>query len=141
VTLRTAPIDPYSPLSGYYVTLAYEAVSPVVDLSRPGGGLGFQEGDRLWVTVERDEPFWRSVSITRERPPETEGRVSMRGRWMGWRAAIDGAGRLYIPEAKRERVAQLMREAQGRGLVDLRVGPDGFCSVLRLRVGGEVFGD
>ena len=81
------------------------------------------------------------VAVTVERPAPAPDRVSMRAHWSGWRASIDGADRLYIPETQRERVAALLRAANQHGLADLVVSADGDVALVRLRVGGETFGE
>ena len=141
VTLATRPVDPYDPLAGYYVTLAYaiEVVAPTTvaaaaDLAKLGNA------DPVWLEVAPAEPAWTLVKIHRERP-KTRNKVFIRGRWRRSHARLDGASRLYIPEDERDDVADALDKAKGRGLVDLKVGPDGTAVVLRLRVGGQTYGD
>jgi uncharacterized membrane-anchored protein len=144
VTLETRPVDPYDALSGYYVALAYAAEtgdmenedSAAADRTRRDAG-----GGEAWVTVERCEPAWKPVSATRERPAPVEGRVTIRARWRWSRARIESASRLYLPETQRERAEARLREAKGIGLVDLRVDEGGYAVPMRLRVGGETFGE
>jgi len=136
VTLRTAPVDPYDPLAGYYVTLAYE-----VEQLAPADRERLGPTGPVWITVRAAEPAWQGVAVTVERPAPAPDRVSMRAHWSGWRASIDGADRLYIPETQRERVAALLRAANQHGLADLVVSADGDVALVRLRVGGETFGE
>ncbi len=136
VTLWTAPVDPFDPLSGYYVTLSYEVERSAQAV---GGQLGTEQP--MWITVQEAETAWQFAGASIERPSPAPDRVSLRAHWSGWRASIDGAHRLYIPETQRDRVAELLRTAKARGLVDLRVGEGGDVAVLRLRVGGETFGE
>lgn len=131
VTLWTAPVDPYDPLSGYYVTLSYEVEQAA----------GAERAGPVWITLRKDAPAWQRVEVTVERPAPAADQVSVRAHWSGWRLSIDGAGRLYIPETQRDRVAELLAAAQQRGLVDLMVGEGGDVALLRLRVGGETFGE
>ena len=65
VTLWTAPVDPFDVLSGYYVTLGYEAEQLPNDRD---GFRGLSNADDLWITVRRDEPAWTPVGVTIERP-------------------------------------------------------------------------
>jgi len=143
VTLRTAPVDPYDFMSGYYLVLQYEVEEPPRELVPPD----LVDGDRVWLVVRRAEPAWELVEVAGRRPEPREGHVALAARWTSnsWRgtgrAEIDGAGRVYVPETRRERAEELTRTAGKRGLVDLRVGPDGTVAVIRLRVGEESFGD
>ncbi len=134
IALETEPVDPFDPLSGYYVTLAYVAERP------PGGASTFEMNEALWVTVERAEPAWTPVSVTRERPAPHPDRVSILGRWDGRRARIEGASRFFIPEDRRMEIEDLLAASGRRGLVDLRVGSDGTPALFRMRVGGRSFG-
>ena len=136
VTLWTAPVDPYDPLSGYYVTLGYEVEASALVVREQLGTEG-----TVWITVRQKTPAWEFVAVTVDRPAPAPDEVSMRASWSGWRATLDGASRLYIPETQRDRVAALLNEARQRGLVDLRVGEGGDVAVLRLRVGGVTFGE
>jgi len=137
VTLRTAPVDPFDLLSGYHLVLRYEVESPPERLLPHG----LRDGDRIWLIVRRAEPAWELEAVTRERPEPSADRVALPARWDGWRATIDGAGRIYVPETQRARAERLARTAQERGLVDLRVGGDGTVALLRLRIGGASFGE
>ena len=137
VTLRTTPVDPYDLMSGYYLVLRYEVEQPPASLLPKG----LRRGDRLWLVVRRGEPAWELAAVARERPEPAADHVALPARWDGSRAAIDGADRVYVPEAQRGRAEQLQRENQSRGLVDLRVGSDGTVAVLRLRIGNASLGD
>jgi len=136
VALWTAPVDPYDVLSGYYVTLTYEAEAVSTRDEHK-----FQKDDDVWVTVRRGDPAWTQVSVRSERPAASPDEISLRARWIGWRAEIVNAGRLYIPETERDRASKLLSDAKGRGLVDLKVDADGGVSVMRLRVGDATFGE
>jgi uncharacterized membrane-anchored protein len=137
VTLRTEPVDPYDLLSGYYMTLTYEVEQPDSRLVPRG----LEPGERVWLELERGNPAWRLTGVSREQPAPKQDRVSVPARWRHARAEIEGAGRLYIPEAQRERAERLNRESSGRGLVDLMVGADGTVAVLRLKLGDKTFGE
>lgn len=137
VTLRTAPVDPYDVLSGYYVTLRYEAEIP---LQEPGA----RDGSAAWLLVEEDDPAWRAVSCTSARPrPSGPGQQVVRAEVAGHSGAclIPSSRRFYIPEARREEVDAAMRAAGGRALVDMKVSESGDVALLRLRVGGLVVED
>jgi hypothetical protein len=119
------------------MTLTYEA-------ERPDDALlpeGLERGDSIWLELERAEPAWKLVGVSRERPDPAPDRVSVPARWRWNRAAIVGAGRLYIPEQQRERAELLNREFRGKGLVDAMVGADGTVAILRLRLGDDTFGE
>ncbi|MBI2373727.1 MAG: GDYXXLXY domain-containing protein [Deltaproteobacteria bacterium] len=134
VTLETVPVDPYDPLSGYYVTLAY-AIEQQADVS------AFAEGDEVLLVVEGSTPAFRLLSAQRRVGDLRNGRVGIKARVLGGRARIDGIGRFYIPEAQRERVEGALASVGRRALVDVKVSADGTPAILRLRAGPETFGD
>ena len=137
VVLQTRPVDPYGILEGYYVTLTYEIEEPDSALFEPG----LHPNERVWITVERAEPAWRPVSVTRNRPGSTRDRTSLPARCEGRRCPLEGVGKLYIPEAQRHHIDHLMAETRGSALVDIRVDDQGNAIVRHLRVGGQTFGD
>lgn len=130
VTLRTAPVDPYDVLSGYYVTLAYEAVRQ--------GETAASARDARWLVVRRAEPAWEHVAVTAERPAtlgadEVAIRLVPPERPRDCR--IPSACRFYIPEARREQVDAALRASGGRGLVEMRVDGEGDVALTAFRVG------
>jgi uncharacterized membrane-anchored protein len=115
ITLRTAPVDPFSPFGGHYMTLAYEVERvPSFDGAQVplnAGEAEAQRGKLVYVVVEKGEPAWTLVSASRELPSPVPGRAVLRARWEGWsfggttgeswmRAQIESAGRFYLPEEK-----------------------------------------
>jgi uncharacterized membrane-anchored protein len=136
ITLETRPIDPYDLLSGYYVTLGYAIERPPDELLPP------LETGEVWLVVEPGDPAWRLVEVRLARPLElARDRVAIRATWMYGMAQIEGAQRLYIPESQRHEIDALMRQQNGRALVDLKVSAGGEPAVLRMRLGGRSFGD
>jgi len=163
VTLATAPVDPYDPFSGAYVRLAYE-------VERPDAGLvpaELEDGQTIYLVVERAEPAWRLVAIAVDPPPAAPDRAALRASWRHGFPRLESASRLYLP-AERARAAQAALSQQRqrwwdeqeearralpkgapepspppapRALVDLRVDGAGNVRVLRLQVDGQVFGD
>lgn len=141
VTLRTSPVDPYDPLAGYYVTLAYEvARGDQHEAARTRLEDADLDGDaRVWVVVAPDEPAWRLVRYSLE--PEARGEeIALPARWTKSGLRLDGARRFYVPEAKRREVAEALEAVDQRALVELRVGPDGTLAPVRLRAGDATFG-
>jgi uncharacterized membrane-anchored protein len=131
VTLGTVPVDPYDVLSGYYVTLRYEA-----ELPAPEGA-----GGTAWVLLAPGEPAWRAVSCTSAAPAARGGAVAIRAEVERGVCRLPSASRFYIPEARRGEVDLAMRAAGGRALVDARVSDGGDLALLRLRVGDLVLAE
>lgn len=134
ITLRTRPFDPYDAFVGYHERLAYE-------VEFPPPAEGFKEGEPVWITVEKADPAWTLVSVTREKPPAAPDRVPIRAAYGKSRCVLEGAGVVYVPESRREEADRKMREAEGKALVDLLIDKRGTAYVLRLRVGPTTFGE
>jgi hypothetical protein len=133
VTLRTEPFDPYDIMAGYYVTLDYQVEH---EAARQMGTVP-EYGSVWWIAVRRADPAWEFVSVGRERPDPAPDTVALKAKWRYGDFAIVGAGRLYVPEAKRKDA----NRGRTAALVDMKVGPDGTIALLRMRVGNEVYGE
>lgn len=133
VVLATRPVDPYDLLAGYYATLGYE-IEEVPAAMLPAE---LSEDERVWFTIERAEPAWRLVAVTRDRPAPAPGRAMLRARHRHGRFELEELKRFYVPEGQRHEASDA---ARGRGFVDAMVGPGGAAAMRRLRVGDRVFG-
>jgi len=70
IVLDTAPVDPFDPFRGQYMTISY-------DISRLDFVEGFEEGDKIYVLLEEDsEGVWRFEKASKIRP---SGRDFIRG--------------------------------------------------------------
>ncbi|HEX6882408.1 MAG TPA: GDYXXLXY domain-containing protein, partial [Planctomycetota bacterium] len=94
ITLRTAPVDPFDLLAGRHVVLRYA----VEDAGAPGQA--FEEGQTVWIVVAEGQPAWELVAVAPAAPPPSAGRASLRATWRHGRPSLEGAGRLYLPEAE-----------------------------------------
>ncbi len=150
VTLRTAPIDPYSAASGYYLALRY-AVENEARLQLQRSDIAAAR--EIWVTLRRATPAWELVSVSSVHPAPEVDRVSIRAHAMYGAVRLEGLSRIYVPEAERTLSDSLFRVASRVGarrdgadttdapLVDLRVDPaTGAVAPLRLRIGRAAFG-
>ncbi|MBI4819652.1 MAG: GDYXXLXY domain-containing protein [Deltaproteobacteria bacterium] len=137
VILETVPVDPYDPLSGYYVTLAYAVEGAASEATRDDPT---PTGDRVgFILVSRSEPAWTYVGVDSQ-PTDRSDLVAIAARAEGGRWVIDGIGRFYVPETDRDRIEAALSRGGRRALVELRVGDDGTPAIKSLKAGGEVFG-
>ena len=137
VVLRTAPVDPYDLLAGWYTTLSYEAERP--DAAKLPADLGV--GEAVFVVLAPGEPAWEVVEVVRERPAPSDDRVAVAARALGHgRLRRRGRGRCHLPQVDRDEGAAALRRERDRGLVDVRVERSGAAVVRRLRLGPDVFG-
>jgi hypothetical protein len=163
VTLATAPVDPYDPFSGAYVRLGYEVERPEAGLVPPE----LEDGQTIYLVVERADPAWRLTAVAVEPPPPSPDRAALRATWRHGVPRLESASRLYLPDERaRAAEAALAEQRQRwwhereearralpkgapepesppspRALVDLRVDESGNVRLRRLRVDGQLFGD
>jgi uncharacterized membrane-anchored protein len=138
VILKTAPIDPYSVMSGYYVTLTYE-ISRLSDAMRSR----LIENKDCYVVLEQDpnDPygFWNAVSVSMSFPATlAPGQVVIKGRYEGWTVTY-GIERYYIPEDKRQTLEQAIRKNRDATRIEVKVDAKGNAALSRLLIGNEVY--
>jgi uncharacterized membrane-anchored protein len=136
VVLKVAPVDPYSILSGYYVILGY-------DISRPANfpnAPKFAPDEVIYAIVEQQaEGVWTPVAIERELPKNLPAnRLAIRGRWNDWRITY-GIEEFYIPEEKRNVIADDLSKNQSEAHVDVKVDAQGNAALIRLRIQDRVY--
>lgn len=82
VLLKTAPIDPWDPFRGQYLSLTYE-ISRLEQGKVPMEGLPYRHGQQVWVTVRQGDTYWNAVAVATSRPGNKEvaaGDVVLGGR-------------------------------------------------------------
>lgn len=136
VVLRVAPVDPYNPLKGYYVTLGYDIGQPSAILNAPD----LQEDDVIYTIVERqDSGVWEPVGLERTLPTDLpSNRAAIRGRWHE-RRILYGIEEFSIPESKRQVIADDLNKNRNEARVDVKVAANGEAALLRLRIQERVY--
>ncbi|MBO0720630.1 MAG: GDYXXLXY domain-containing protein [Blastocatellia bacterium] len=137
VTLKMRPIDPYSVLSGYYVTLHYEISDPS-QFANPGDS--YISGERIYAILERqNDGVWRPVSLSKSRPTNLpDNRIAIRGRYTY--AFIEyGIEEFFIPEDKRAEIEQGLRKNLDQARVEIKVDSKGDAALARLLIGDHVY--
>ncbi|MGA7952715.1 MAG: GDYXXLXY domain-containing protein [Gloeobacterales cyanobacterium] len=139
ITLRTAPVDPYNILQGYYVALGY-------DISNPNALPGYttqKDGQTLYVTLAKpknspDAP-WSAVRVNTSKPPDLSPKqVVLKGILKNGRV-LYGLESYNIPEEQRVEINNNLRERPERALLDAKVDASGAATPLRLRIGGKIY--
>ena len=136
VVLKVAPVDPYSVLSGYYVTLGYDIGQPQ-SLKKTSE---LKDGEIVYTVVEQQaDGVWNPVSIESELPKNlAANRVALRGQWDGWRMTY-GIEEFYIPEGKRQQVADDLNKNRNEARVDVKVDSSGNAALIRLRIQDRIY--
>lgn len=134
--LKVQPVDPYSILSGYYVTLAFEISRIEAFPNAPG----FSNGDRCYAVIEEGEDgIWKPVSLERELPTNlSDNRAALLGRVKYGRIEY-GIEEFFIPETKRGAIADDLRANQDKARVDVKVDSGGHAALERLRIEDRVY--
>jgi hypothetical protein len=157
ITLAVAPVDPFDPIRGHYLSLGYE-VEREADRQLPSRHDGREED--VWLLLHEAQPAWTLESVVLEKPRPAAGVVAIRAR-RTYRVEIPNAGLFWVGEASRRAAeAALRAEAQRLrtehdaelragghdltldarralgplGLVDMRVDEHGEVALERLRV-------
>ena len=136
VTLKMRPVDPYSVLSGYYVTLNYEIAD---SHSFPNSDFSY-DGDRIYAILERqNDGVWRPVSLSKSRPTDLpENRIAIRGRQAYDRIEY-GIEEFFIPENKRAEIEEGLRKHRDQARVEIKVDSNGNAALVRLLIGDHVY--
>ncbi len=139
ITLRTAPVDPYNILQGYYVALGY-------DISDPKALPGYtaqKDGQTLYVTLQQPqnvtEGEWTAVEVSVAKPAELSPKqVVLKGVLKNGRV-LYGLESYNIPEEQRIEINDNLRQRPERALLDAKVDASGAATPLRLRIAGKIY--
>jgi uncharacterized membrane-anchored protein len=134
--LKVQPVDPYSILSGYYVTLGFEISRIEAFPNAPG----LSNGDRCYAVIEEGEDgIWKPVSLERELPTNLpDNRAALLGR-VKYRRIEYCIEEFFIPETKRGAIADDLRVHQDKARVDVKVDSGGHAALERLRIEDRVY--
>ncbi|MFY9611183.1 MAG: GDYXXLXY domain-containing protein [Blastocatellia bacterium] len=134
--LKVEPVDPYSILSGYYVTLAYEINRVASFPNAPE----LSDGDECYAVIEMGEDgTWKPVSLERELPENlADDRAALLGRIRYGRIEY-GIEEFFIPETKRDAIADDLRVNREKARVDIKIDGSGHAALERLRIEDRVY--
>ena len=136
ITIETAPVDPYSFLSGYHVILNYE-------ISTPPGLKQFSDRNRgieVYVILEPDENnIYNARSIHPAIPEDTpQNCLLIKGKLAGPRV-IYGIESYFIPEKSRNQIEKDLRDNQRRAKAQIKVDKYGNAALIRLLVEDRIY--
>ncbi|MFH1708034.1 MAG: GDYXXLXY domain-containing protein [Planctomycetota bacterium] len=140
VLLKTAPIDPYNIMSGYFVVLSYV-------ISNPEGVPGWKQYDNtrgdIFVVLEPDLTdelgSWKAVRVSRDLPADlAPGQAVIKGRNNGWRIEF-GIETYYIPETMRGTLDDLIRKNRENVRVAVKIAPSGASALTGMKIGTSTY--
>lgn len=135
IELQVEPVDPYSIMKGYYVTLGYRICRPERIASHAPSLL---DGQPAYTVVEEGpDGLWVPVSLS-TRPPRDlpPGRIYLQGRKKGWHGISYGIEEYSIPETKRKEVDTALRRHADKARVRVKVDEDGNAALESLIING-----
>jgi uncharacterized membrane-anchored protein len=135
ITLKVVPVDPYNILSGHYMTLGYEIAQLPTDLETYDG-----RGLPVYVVLKEDpNKLWVVDSINKQQPSSIPpdkllicGRTSYRGIEYGIEA-------FFVPEDKREKIADDFRANRSNARAEVKVDRFGNAAFIKLLLGDTTY--
>ena len=134
VVLETRPIDPRSLFRGDYVRFDYAIGRLSANL--PGATDDFWPHDKIYVLLVKDEPYWRPVSLHRERPAAPPDHVVIKGRFSYGGGTASGGRRATDVHVEYGIEDYFVPEGEGRALE--RPAPD---EKITVRVAVDRYGN
>jgi uncharacterized membrane-anchored protein len=134
--LKVEPVDPYDVLTGYYVTLGFEISQVGAFPNAPE----FSNGDSCYAVIERGgDGIWKPVLLERELQPNLlENRAAVLGR-INYGQIEYGIEQFFIPETKRDAIADDLRANRDKARVEIRIDSSGHAALERLRIEDRVY--
>ena len=134
--LKVQPVDPYSLLSGYYVTLGFDISA--VGAFPPVQGLA--EGGPCYAVIEEGpDGIWRPVELSRDFPKNlSENRLALLGR-LSYGQIRYGIENFYIPETQRQVISDDLRKNPDKARIEIRVDGAGNSALKRLIIEDRVY--
>ena len=131
VLLKVEPVDPYSVLSGYHVVLGFEISRPSQDFRAP------ESGEPACTVIEQGaDGVWHPVAWAATRAGDLpEDRLAICGKSQGWRIEY-GIEDFFVPEARREEIADALRKSNGDARAEVKVDDEGRAALVRLIIAG-----
>lgn len=145
VTLKVAPVDPRDIFRGDYVILSY-AISRL-DLTKLAGDDALTNGDKVYVTLQRQGAEWNAVAIAKAKPYVVQDGVPIRGTV----DYVDFAGKntpqtvtvsygiesYFVPEGTGRAIEE--ERQKGDLSADIAIDPQGRAAIKAMRRKGQVF--
>jgi uncharacterized membrane-anchored protein len=136
VVLKVQPVDPYSILGGYYVTLGFDISGRANFASTET----FENEDQVYAVVEEGpDGIWIPVGLERILPTNLpENRRALAGRFRDGQIRY-GIEDFYIAETQREAIAEDLRKNVDKARVEVRVDRTGNAALKRLIIEDRVY--
>jgi uncharacterized membrane-anchored protein len=146
VYLKTAPVDPYDLLRGYYQTLNYQISSSSELKQLPGGNFledkSFKSGNReIFVTLalpKNGRGAAQPIFVSNTKPHNLPSdQIAIRGVFNGWQVHYD-IEKFYMPEAQAQNVNTEIRGSRNL-LVEVKVDSGGHPTLMGLWIDNKKY--
>jgi uncharacterized membrane-anchored protein len=136
VVLKVAPVDPYTSLSGYYVTLGYDISRAESFPNAPA----LSNGAEVFAVIEgQADGSWRPVMLTEVQPSGLPpNQAFIRGR-KGRRQIEYGIEQFFIAEEKRGAIEEDLRKNLNQARVEVKVDASGEAALARLMIEDRIY--
>lgn len=136
VILKTAPYDPYTIMSGYYVALNHEISHPQISKE----WRHWSESQPVWVVLKKgDGEIWNAVSVHNSRPESLpENCIVIKGRKEHHRI-VYGIESYFIPEDARNKVEHDLRENSDQARIEVKIDSFGRAALRSLLIQDRVY--
>ncbi len=137
ITIKTAPVDPYSFLSGYHVILGF-------DISTPPDVSYMQVGDvrnyPVFVVLrERFDKVWEIDSIHKEWPKDVPSdKIVIRGKTDNNRIRY-GIEHYFIPETDRSQIESDFRANRTESYAQVKVDRFGNAALVGMKIKDKLY--
>lgn len=138
ITIKTAPVDPYNILSGYYVKLGYDISTP--SHFDPNIKIDSRlSSDRYVLLKEDPNGIWVVDSVSKQKPDSIpQDRVLIKGNSTYNRIEY-GIESYYIPEKNRSAIERDLRNNRDTTYAQIRVDNFGNAAIESLRIGQTIY--
>ena len=159
VILKTAPVDPYDLLRGYYQTLSYDISSFSTlqklpgweNLKRQNDSDRLAKNQQIYLTLAKTTgakvntpQAWQPIAIDAQLPPNlSTDKIAIRGVSNG-NSIVYGLETYYLPEDRKDDVNTDINAARSSGgkrnlLVEIKVDSRGLATPVSLWVGAKQY--
>jgi uncharacterized membrane-anchored protein len=136
ITIKTAPVDPYSIMSGYYVTLGYQISRP----PQQNFQADYTPAEPVYVLLKEDPNNVWIIDSVNKQPPATvpADKVLIRGRAAYGRIEY-GVESYFIPEDKRRTIENDLSNNRDKTFAQIKVDKFGNAALVRLLIGDTIY--
>jgi len=125
ILLKTMPVDPRDLFRGDYVVLTYE-ISRLDSNNFPNRFPELNEGDIVYVELQKGEKYWTAVNIYKENPNKTSIKGRVKNKHDNSLNMEYGIESFFVPEGE----GRELENARNANRLDVQVSIDKFGNAV-----------